>query len=158
MTLLESLRSVATASGDGAVDWAAAARAAKASTTAGSVAIDAEERAGYARDVRDAADGIRASTGLDFDVPGTVEVQSRHHWIDANVATFRELLGPLEDREVALPGVARRANTATMAGLLAFTARHVLGQYDPLLLAEDGNAPLPGARPGQSDARAIPPK
>ncbi len=36
--------------------------------------------------------------------------------------------------------MARRANTASMAGLLAFAARHVLGQYDPLLLAE-GEAP-----------------
>ncbi|MDZ7702139.1 MAG: zinc-dependent metalloprotease [Halobacteriales archaeon] len=147
MTLLESLRSVATASGDGAIDWAAAARAAKASTDAGSLGVDAEERTGYARDVRDARDGIRAATGLEFDLPGAIEVQSRHHWIDANVATFSELLAPLEGRETALPGVARRANTATMAGLLAFTARHVLGQYDPLLLAEDEAPGLYFVRP-----------
>jgi uncharacterized protein (DUF2342 family) len=140
VTLLESVRSVATASGAGTVDWDATARAAKAATDPGSVAVDDEERAGYARDVRDARDGIRSATGLEFDLPGSIEVQSRHHWIDANVDTFRELLVPLEDRRTALPGVARRANTATMAGLLAFAARHVLGQYDPLLLAE-GEAP-----------------
>ncbi len=147
MTLLDSLRTVATASGDGTLDWDAAARAAKASTEAGSVAIDADERTGFARDVRDAADGIRAATGLNFHTPETIEVQSRHHWIDANITTFRRVLEPLEDREVRLPGIARRANTATMAGLLAFAARHVLGQYDPLLLAEDERPGLYFVRP-----------
>ncbi|MFB6361950.1 MAG: zinc-dependent metalloprotease [Halobacteriales archaeon] len=147
MTLLDSLRTVATASGDGTVDWEAAARAAKASTEAGSVALDAEERTAFARDVRDAAHGIRAATGLRFPTPETIEVQSRHHWIDANSATFRRLLEPLDDRDVTLPGIARRANTATMAGLLAFAARHVLGQYDPLLLAEDESPGLYFVRP-----------
>ncbi len=147
MTLLESLRTVANASGEGRVDWDAAARAAKASTDPGRVVLDDEERAGYARDVRDAREGIRAATGLAFDLPASLEVQTRHHWIDANVVTFRRLLKPLEDRPGPLPGVTRRANTATMAGLLAFAARHVLGQYDPLLLPEDEEPGLYFVRP-----------
>ena len=137
MNLFESLRTVAGASGDGVVDWAAAGRAAKAATEPGDVDLAPAERRAYARDVRDARDAIRATTGLSFDLPGTVEVHSRHHWIDANVPTFRRVMAPLEERRERLPGLARRANTATMATLLAFAARHVLGQYDPLLLAED---------------------
>ncbi|MFB6353592.1 MAG: zinc-dependent metalloprotease [Halobacteriales archaeon] len=147
MTFIEGMRSVAAASGDGPVDWDAAARAAKAATPPGSVDLDDEERVAYARDVRDAGDAIRATTGLAFGLPGTLEVQTRHHWIDANVETFRELLAPLEDQSASLPGVARRVNTATMAGLLAFTARHVLGQYDPLLLAEGETPGLYFVRP-----------
>jgi uncharacterized protein (DUF2342 family) len=147
VTLIDSLRSVATASGDGTVDWDAAAQAAKAATDAGSLAVEADERTGYARDVRDARDGIRSATGLDFALPATVDVQSRHHWIDANITTFRRVLEPIEDRAVTLPGIARRVNTATIAGLLAFAARHVLGQYDPLLLAEDESPGLYFVRP-----------
>ena len=147
MTFFESLRSVANASGEGTVDWDAAAEAAKAVVDPGSIAIDDEERAGYARDVRDARDGIRSATGLDFDPPSTLQVQTRHHWIDANVPTFRRLMAPLEARATPVPGIAHRANTATMATLLAFAARHVLGQYDPLLLAEDEAPGLYFVRP-----------
>jgi len=141
VTLYDSLRTVANASGEDAVDWDAAASAAKGVTEPGSVELDAEERAGYASDVVAAREGIRDATGLSFDLPATLEVQSRHHWIDANVATFRELLAPVAGATGPLPNVARRVNTATMAGLLAFAARHVLGQFDPLLLA-------PGEAPG----------
>ena len=137
MTLFDSLRSVAAATGDGAVDWGAAVDAAKSATEPGVVDLDADGRAAYARDVREARDAIQETTGLAFDLPRTVEVQHRHHWMDANVPTFRRVLAPLEDRHGPFPGLARRANTATMATLLAFTARHVLGQYDPLLLADD---------------------
>lgn len=137
MTFFDGVRSVATASDGSHVDWAAATRAAKAVTPAGSLDMVDAERTGYARDVRDARDGIQAATGLTFDLPGTLEIQNRHHWMDANVATFQQLLAPLEERATPLPGLARRLNTATMAGLLAFTGRYVLGQYDPLLLAED---------------------
>jgi uncharacterized protein (DUF2342 family) len=147
VTLIESLRTVATASEGAHVDWDAALSAAKAVTAPGSLDLDDEERAGYARDVRAAGDGIRTATGLEFDLPTTLEVQNRHHWMDANVVTFRRLLAPLEDRTGAMPGVARRVNTATMTGLLAFAARHVLGQYDPLLLAEDETPGLYFVRP-----------
>jgi len=132
MGLYRSVRAVASASGHGAVDWEAVAAAAKESVPAGNLAVDDDDRAAYAADVREAQEAIRAVAGP-FDVPDTVELQHRHHWIDANVAMFRAVLDPL-DREV--PGVARIANTGSMAATLAFLARNVLGQYDPPLLRE----------------------
>ncbi|MFB6270204.1 MAG: zinc-dependent metalloprotease [Halobacterium sp.] len=136
MTLLESARAVAGASGDGAVDWAAVADAAKAATAPGDVDLSEAEAEAYAADVRDARERLRDVSGMAFDVPDTVEIQNRHHWLDANVGTFRRAFEPLNDRADVLPGVARSVNTATTAGALAFVSRHVLGQYDPLLLAD----------------------
>ncbi|GGM53893.1 uncharacterized protein (DUF2342 family) [Halarchaeum rubridurum] len=135
MTLLDSARAVAGASGDDAVDWAAVADAAKGATDPGALDLAPADREGYASDVRAARARIRHVSGLDFDVPETVDVQNRHHWIDANVETFRRAFAPLE-REATFPGVARTLNTATTAGTLSFVASRVLGQYDPLLLAE----------------------
>jgi uncharacterized protein (DUF2342 family) len=136
MGFYESARAVAGATGGGAVDWTAVAAAARAATPPGNLAVPTAEREDYAADVRDARDRVGAVAGVDFEVPATVELQDRHHWIDANVATFRRILAPLDDYPDALPGVARRANTASMTVSLSFLARNVLGQYDPLLLAE----------------------
>ncbi|MFB6071629.1 MAG: zinc-dependent metalloprotease [Halobacterium sp.] len=136
MTLYDSLRAVADAGGDGAIDWDAVADAAKAATAPGDLDLAAGDADAYAADVRDARERIREVSGLAFDVPETVELQNRHHWIDANVATFRRAFEPLNERADVLPGVARKLNTATTAGALAFVSRNVLGQYDPLLLAE----------------------
>jgi uncharacterized protein (DUF2342 family) len=124
--------------GEGAIDWYAVTEAARAATDPGSVTLTAAEREGYATDVRDARDRVRVVAGIDFDVPGTVEIQHRHHWIDANVDTFRRVLEPLETHEGStFPGIARTVNTGTMSLMLGFLARNVLGQYDPLLLAGD---------------------
>ncbi|MEF8884001.1 MAG: zinc-dependent metalloprotease [Haloarculaceae archaeon] len=136
MGLYESVRAVTAASGDGPVDWDAVARAAKASTDPGSVALSSAEREAYAADVRDARDRVRSVGGMDFDLPGSLEVQNRHHWIDANVATFREVMSLIEDDVALFPGAARVANTGSMAVALSFLGKNVLGQYDPLLLAE----------------------
>jgi uncharacterized protein (DUF2342 family) len=86
--------------------------------------------------VREARDRIREVTGVGFDLPDTVEVQHRHHWIDANVETFRRVMRPLADSVGPLPGLARSVNTGSMAVSLTFLANNVLGQYDPLLLGE----------------------
>ena len=146
VSILESVGAIAGASGEGTVDWEAAAEAAIAATDPGSVDLDPGEREGYAEDVRAAREAVRSASGIDFDVPGTVEIQNRHHWIEANVGTFRTAMEPLADRRVAFPGFARRANTATMATMLSFLGRNVLGQYDPLLLA-DGDPKLYFVRP-----------
>ncbi|MFB6095251.1 MAG: zinc-dependent metalloprotease, partial [Halodesulfurarchaeum sp.] len=69
-----------------------------------------------------------------------LEIQNRHHWIDANLDTFQRAFAPLDEHPQVLPGVSQPLNTASVAGSLAFIARHVLGQYDPLLLA-DGDDP-----------------
>ncbi|MFC7240427.1 zinc-dependent metalloprotease [Saliphagus sp. GCM10025317] len=136
MNLYRSVRAVAGASGDDAVDWRAAAEAAKASTEPGSLELEPDEEAAYARDVRDARAGVQEAAGLEFDVPEVVEIQNRHHWIDANIATFERVMAPMESQLGAFPGAARTINTGTMTVLLAFLGRNVLGQYDPLLLAE----------------------
>jgi len=171
MDILRSLRAVSEAAGPGVVDWDRATAAAKASTDPGSLALTPDERAGYATDVRDARKRLRAVAGIEFDVPETVEVQNRHHWIDASVDTFRNVMEPVEaaatDRNDALDGsvvaptpgpdagslpdlsptsdplggfsqdLSRIANTGSMAFALGFLARNVLGQYDPLLLADE---------------------
>ncbi len=138
MNLYRSVRAVtSSASGTGTIDWDAVAEAAKSSTPPGDVSLSAVERDGYARDVRDARERIRDVAAMEFDLPDTVEVQNRHHWIDANVRTFRRVMRPLEENAPEVfPGVARALNTGTMAFMLSFLGKNVLGQYDPLLLAE----------------------
>ncbi|WP_415382285.1 zinc-dependent metalloprotease [Halosimplex sp. TS25] len=142
MGLYESVRAVTTASGDGPVDWRSVADAAKASTDPGSLALTEAEEAGYADDVRDARDRVRSVAAVDFDLPEMVEIQNRHHWIDANVATFERVMRPLEEQVTMFPGASRVVNTGTMSVALAFLGNNVLGQYDPLLLAESDDHAL----------------
>ena len=159
MDILRSVRAVAEAEGPGVVDWDRAAAAAKGATEPGSIALSDAERAGYAADVRDARSRLAEVAGIEFDVPDTVEVQNRHHWIDASVGTFRRVMDPIE-AAAADPGgpdgtfdatparrgpafaqdVSRVANTGSMAFALGFLSRNVLGQYDPLLLADEPDA------------------
>ncbi|AXR80550.1 zinc-dependent metalloprotease [Natrarchaeobaculum sulfurireducens] len=136
MNLYRSVRAVAGASGSDAIDWESAADAAKAATGPGSLALEPGERRAYASDVREARTAVRTVSGVEFDVPNTVEIQNRHHWIDANVETFERVMGTLEPHTDEFPGIARTINTGTMTVLLAFLGRNVLGQYDPLLLAD----------------------
>jgi uncharacterized protein (DUF2342 family) len=138
MNLFRSVRTVTGASGNGYVDWTAVAEAAKASTDAGSLDLSDAERDGYAADVRDARDRLHSLGGVTFDLPDTVEIQNRHHWIDANVDTFRRVMAPVEREapQALFPGLTRVVNTGTLSFMLAFLGRNVLGQYDPLLLAE----------------------
>jgi uncharacterized protein (DUF2342 family) len=138
MDILRSLRAVSEASGTGVVDWAKAGEAAKASTKPGPLDLTPTDRRGYAADVRDARTRLRSVAGVAFDVPDTIEVQNRHHWIDANLDTFQNVMGPIEAATTAsVPGISRIANTGSMAFALGFLARNVLGQYDPLLLADE---------------------
>ena len=137
MSLYRSVRAIAESSGEGPIDWGAVGEAAKAATESGSLELSAAERDGYASDVRDARSRVREVAEIEFDVPGTIEVQNRHHWIDANIDTFRRVMGPVEKYGPdVLPGVARTVNTGTMSVMLSVLAKNVLGQYDPLLLAE----------------------
>ncbi|WP_436901412.1 zinc-dependent metalloprotease [Halovenus halobia] len=139
MSIYRSVRAVTGASGDGPVDWAAVTDAARASTAPGDIELDAAERQGYAEDVGDARDRVREVTALEFDLPDRVEVMNRHHWLDANVETFERVMDPIEQQAEVMPGFARVINTGSMAFALSFLSNHVLGQYDPLLLA-DGEA------------------
>ena len=136
MSLFRAALAVADSEGDGPVDWDAVGSAARAATDPGDLTLSAADREGYSNDIADARDGIRTAAGVDFELPGTVQVQNRHHWIDANVDTFRRLLGPLEEQSMLVPSIARTANTGSMAVTLGFLADNVLGQYDPLLLGD----------------------
>jgi uncharacterized protein (DUF2342 family) len=136
VSLFRAARAVADAEGDGAVDWTAVGTAARAATDPGDLTLSAAEREGYADDVADARGGIREAAGVDFDLPERVQVQNRHHWIDANVGTFERLLAPVEEKASLAPSLARSANTGSMAVTLGFLARNVLGQYDPILLGD----------------------
>jgi uncharacterized protein (DUF2342 family) len=147
MSLYRSVRAVTGASGDGPVDWVAVADAAKAATDPGDLDIDATERRAYATDVRDARDRIREVTALDFDLPESIEIQNRHHWMDANIVTFERVMAPVESQAQFIPGVARMVNTGSMAVALSFLANNVMGQYDPLLLADSNDHALYFVRP-----------
>ena len=152
MNLFRSVRAVTGASGDGAVDWDAVVEAARASTDPGPLDVSAAEREAYATDVRDARTRIRSVGDLTFDVPDRIEIQNRHHWIDANADTFRRVMQPVESHTtVAIPGVSRVVNTGTMSFMLAFLGRNVLGQYDPLLLADSNDHALYFVRPNIVD-------
>ena len=137
MHLLRSLRAVSEASGAGVVDWEQASVAARAGTEPGPLPTSSSDQAGYAADVRDARDRLRDVTGIAFDLPDTVELQNRHHWIDANRETFRRVVAPVESAATEVAGDGTRiVNTGSMAFALGFLARNVVGQYDPLLLAD----------------------
>jgi uncharacterized protein (DUF2342 family) len=147
MGIYHSVRAVAGATGDGPIDWQAVAEAAKESTDSGDLSISAAEQEGYSSDVRDARDRVREVGDLDFDLPATVEIQNRHHWIDANIKTFERVMAPIEQQAEYIPGVARVVNTGSMAFALSFLGNNVLGQYDPLLLADNDDHALYFVRP-----------
>jgi uncharacterized protein (DUF2342 family) len=147
MGLYRSVRAVTGASGDGPIDWDAVAEAAKASVDPGDLDVSATEQQGYADDARAARDRVREVTAIDFDLPERVEIQNRHHWLDANVATFERVMKPLEEQVQTTPGLARVVNTGSMAFALRFLSNHVLGQYDPLLLADGDRHALYFVRP-----------
>jgi uncharacterized protein (DUF2342 family) len=135
MSFYRAVRAVTDASGDGPVDWVAVGEAAKSITGRGDLSLTDAERERYADDVRTARDRVRSVAAVEFDLPDTIEVQHRHHWIDANVGTFQRVLEQLETPPSVVPGIARSINTGSMAASIAFLANNVLGQYDPLLLA-----------------------
>jgi uncharacterized protein (DUF2342 family) len=152
VSLYRSVRAIADASGTGPIDWGAVAEAAKASTDPGSIEMSPSEREGYASDVRDARSRVREISGAEFDVPDTIEVQNRHHWIDANIDTFRRVMKPVEEHGPdIMPGVARTINTGTMSLMLSVLGKNVLGQYDPLLLADTAERGSASNRTGSDD-------
>jgi coenzyme F420 biosynthesis associated uncharacterized protein len=157
MDIQRSVRAVAAASGgeSGGIDWDAVATAAGSAIDAGALGLPDAERTSYATDVRDARNRLQSVGGLDFDVPETVEVQNRRHWIDANVATFRRVMRPVESEvSVAFPAAVSVVNTGSMAAALSVLASRVLGQYDPRLFADGGAHGLYFVHPNIVDTAA----
>ncbi len=79
----------------------------------------------------------------------TVKAVSRTDWVDANIASFKQLFEPIEalNRDAALKssaftqaimgGVNQTLISAEMGILLGYLARRVLGQYDLSLLGKE---------------------
>ncbi len=59
MGFFHSVQAVASATGDGPIDWSAVADAAKGATDTGDLTVETPERDGYATDVRDARHRVR---------------------------------------------------------------------------------------------------
>lgn len=139
MTLSRSIRAIASASGDDIVDWDATIEAAVSGTEPGSLNIPGDEREGYITAVQEAAAAVETKTGIEFCAPDSITLLNRHHWIETNVATVRNLLSSLDTQQSRFPGVVCRANTATMATTLSIFARRVQGQFNPFATDEPGS-------------------
>ncbi|WP_330632497.1 zinc-dependent metalloprotease [Halocatena halophila] len=142
MNFYRAVRAVADASGSEPIDWTAVTESAKAATDPGSIDLDEAAIDRYRDDVRSARDRIRSVGGVDFDLPETIEIQHRHHWIDANVATFERVLEQMDTEIGMLPGLVRTINTGSMALSVSFLSNNVLGQYDPLFLSDSDDHAL----------------
>jgi uncharacterized protein (DUF2342 family) len=135
MNFYRAVRAVADTSGSGPIDWGGVSESSKAVTASGDLDLSSDEIEGYHDDVCAARDRVRTVGGIDFDLPGSIEVQHRHHWIDANIGTFGRILDKLDTDTRYLPGIVRTVNTGSMAVSISFLANNVLGQYDPGLLS-----------------------
>jgi coenzyme F420 biosynthesis associated uncharacterized protein len=88
--------------------------------------------------------GLRSLAG-----PARARVTDRSGWVEANVASFQRLLGPVtaklgaslersSSRPFALPLSASRRLSGTQVGmLLGWMSSRVLGQYDQLLIEDE---------------------
>jgi len=128
------------------VDWEFAASVARRvsgtepfsqSYHADSLVTDFEELTAEAEELVAANTGLRSLSG-----PARARVTDRSGWVDANLAGFRRLLGPISERlgqrlgSSPLSPVARRVAGAEVGAMLGWMSGRVLGQYD-LLVVED---------------------
>jgi len=86
--------------------------------------------------------GLRSLAG-----PARSKVVDRAEWVDANLASFRRLLGPVLDKLASRSSRRRRLMAANPLGpqlagaemglLLGWMSSRVLGQYDQLIMEDD---------------------
>ncbi|MET8753067.1 zinc-dependent metalloprotease [Streptomyces sp. NPDC004667] len=143
------------------VDWNLAVATATRLVRPGPEVTRDEARAVVAelrRHARTSEEHVRAFTRMmpeGLTLPDTpVLVVDRAGWVKANVAGFRELLGPLlgkmQDRRAGAPGgavlgaVGGKVTGVELGVLLSFLASRVLGQYETFA---PGAPELPGAGP-----------
>jgi coenzyme F420 biosynthesis associated uncharacterized protein len=85
---------------------------------------------------------VSAETGLEAPGAPDVAVVGRSEWVENNIASFSQLLAPLEDRlgeqRTIGHGVAGRIMAAELGAVLGFLSRRVLGQYELVLPTNDG--------------------
>ncbi len=86
---------------------------------------------------------VSAETGLEAPGEPDVAVVGRAEWVANNIASFSELMAPLEDRlgeqKAIGRGVAGRIMSAELGAVLGFLSRRVLGQYELVLPTSDGS-------------------
>jgi coenzyme F420 biosynthesis associated uncharacterized protein len=134
----------------GAVDWALAERLGTRLAPGGPPAAQLSSLEAHLRDLTAEAESlVEAETGLHAAGPARAKVVDRAGWVRANVASFQRLLGPLESRmdeqlsgrRAAVPRyVAGRFSGAEVGLMLGWMSGKVLGQYDMLVLEEEGDA------------------
>ena len=88
---------------------------------------------------------VTAETGLTLPGDPDVVLVSRQQWVERNIATFRHILAPAEERLVEAndvsAAVGRRLVAAETGALLGFLSRRVLGQYELVLpTGDDGDS------------------
>ncbi len=85
---------------------------------------------------------VSAETGLEAPGSPDVAVVSRTEWVENNVASFSQLMAPIQERlgeqKAVGRGVAGRIMSAELGAVLGFLSRRVLGQYELVLPTADG--------------------
>lgn len=90
-------------------------------------------------------------TGLRAPSPARAMVLDRAGWVDANVASMRQLLAPLTERvgeriaKSPFAPVGRTVTATELGVLLGWFSQRVLGQYDLLVPSDDDRAPTADA-------------
>src|SRR5436190_1531693 len=92
---------------------------------------------------------ITSDIGRELPVPiDSIRAFTRNEWIDANIANFKELFGPIEAMyskvqgysnlgTVLMSGLNQTVLSTELGVLLGYLARRVLGQYDLSLLGKE---------------------
>ncbi len=84
---------------------------------------------------------VTAETGLALPGDPQVVVVSRRDWVERNIASFRHILAPAEQRLIESTDISaalgRRIVAAETGALLGFLSRRVLGQYELVLPTGD---------------------
>lgn len=137
MNPIGGVKAILGATGDGGIDWDAAGDAAQELTDSGTLELSAPVREGYAADIKTARQEVAAVSGIEFDLPETIEVQNRHHWIERTLETLELGFEPLAQGGGSVPALTGPVNTASVAGSVAYLSRRVMGQYDPVLFADE---------------------
>ena len=88
---------------------------------------------------------VTAETGLALPGDPDVVLVSRQEWVERNIASFRHILAPAEQKLIESTeisaAVGRRVVAAETGALLGFLSRRVLGQYELVLpTGDDGDS------------------